>query len=113
MNVHDKAHELSRAIKESGEYKDAKMAQEAVNADPESKRMMDEFRQKQMDLQSRIMAGETPPQDEIEMMEKSYEVISLNFSIRKLMEAERRLSVIIEDVQKIMAESLQELYNES
>ncbi|WP_010272092.1 YlbF family regulator [Paenibacillus senegalensis] len=113
MNVHDKARELSAAIRESKEYEDVKLAQQAVNADPESKRMMDQFRQKQMELQSQMMSGQQPAQEELDKMEKLYEVLSLNFSIRKLMESERRLSVVMEDVQKIMMESLQDLYSPS
>lgn len=111
MNVHDKARELSAAIKESQEYQDVKLAQQTVNADPESKRMMEDFRERQMELQSQMMSGQQPSAEELEKMEKMYEVISLNFSIRKLMETEKRLSTVIEDVQKIMLESLQDLYN--
>ena len=43
-------------------------------------------------------------------MEKQFEVLSLNLNIRRLFDAERRLSVIIEDVNKIISDSLQHLY---
>lgn len=110
MNIYDKARELAQAIKGSGEFLQAKEAKQAIDADPDSKRMLDDFRAKQLELQSRLMTGERPAQEEMENMEKLYEVISLNLNIRRLMEAEKRLSVIFEDVQKILGESLQELY---
>ncbi|GIP33692.1 YlbF family regulator [Paenibacillus sp. J2TS4] len=110
MNVHDKAHELARAIQESSEFQQAKQAAEVINADPDSKRMLDDFRKHQLELQSRMMSGETPPKEEMEKAEKLYEVISLNLNIRRLMEAEKRLTVVFEDVQKILGESLQDLY---
>lgn len=109
MTIYDKAYELARAIRESAEFKDIKEARASVDADPDSRRMLDNFRSKQMEFQQKMMSGEMPPKEELERMEKLYEVISLNASVRKLFEAERRLSVIMEDVQKIMAEPLQSL----
>lgn len=110
MNIYDKAHELARALRESTEYQDMKAAQGQVNADPDAKRMLEDFRGRQMEFQSKMMSGEMPPQDEMEKMQKLYEVLGLNASIRKLFEAERRLTVIMEDVQRIIAEPLQDVF---
>ncbi|GIP38262.1 hypothetical protein J31TS4_15420 [Paenibacillus sp. J31TS4] len=110
MNVYDKAYELVRALRECPEYKDMMAARQEVEADSESKRMLDDFRSRQMELQQKMMGGEMPPEDELKKMEQLFEVISLNASIRKLFDAERRLSVIVEDIQRIMAEPLQELF---
>lgn len=110
MNVHDKANELARALKESEEVKEITAAMELVNADPDSKNMLEDFRRRQNEIQQRMMSGDMPAQEEMEQMEKSFEVLSLNLNIRRLFEAERRLSVVIEDVNKIIMESLQHLY---
>lgn len=110
MNVYDKAHDLAKAIKESSEVADITNAMKLVEADPETKAMLDNFRQKQMELQQKMMTGEMPPQEEMEKMEKLFEVLNLNLGIRRLFDAERRLSVVIEDVNKIITESLSQLY---
>jgi len=110
MNVYDKAHELAKAIKESSEVEDITSAMKLVESDPESKLMLENFRKSQMELQQRMMSGEMPPQEEMEKMEKLFEVLNLNLGIRRLFEAERRLSIVIEDVNKIISESLQHLY---
>lgn len=110
MNVYDKAHDLAKAIKESSEVADITNAMKLVEADPEAKAMLDNFRQSQMELQQKMMTGEMPPQEEMEKMEKLFEVLNLNLGIRRLFDAERRLSVIIEDVNKIITESLSQLY---
>jgi cell fate (sporulation/competence/biofilm development) regulator YlbF (YheA/YmcA/DUF963 family) len=110
MNVYDKAHELARAFKESGEFKEVRQANDRVSADPDAKRMLEDFRGKQMELQQKMMTGEMPPKDEMEKMEKQFEVINMNTDIRKLFEAERRLSVVMEDIQKIIAEPLQDIF---
>ncbi|AIQ73434.1 MULTISPECIES: YlbF family regulator [Paenibacillus] len=112
MSIHDKAHELAKAIKESSEVSDIRNAMKVVETDPEAKAMLDNFRQGQMELQQRMMSGEMPPQEEMEKMEKLFEVLNLNLGIRRLFDAERRLSVVIEDVNKIITESLSQLYGE-
>ncbi|OMD94414.1 YlbF family regulator [Paenibacillus odorifer] len=112
MSIHDKAHELAKAIKESSEVSDIRNAMKVVETDPEAKAMLDNFRQGQMELQQRMMSGEMPPQEEMEKMEKLFEMLNLNLGIRRLFDAERRLSVVIEDVNKIITESLSQLYGE-
>lgn len=113
MNVYDKAHELATALKNSSEVADITGAMKVVDSDPESKLMLENFRKSQMELQQRMMSGEMPPQEEMEKMEKLFEVLNMNLGIRRLFEAERRLSVVIEDVNKIISESLQHLYGGS
>lgn len=110
MNIYDKAHDLAKAMKESQEVQEITAAMKLVEADPDSKRMLDDFRQRQMEIQQRMMSGDMPSQDEMEKMEKSFEVLSLNLNIRRLFDAERRLSIIIEDVNKIISDSLAHLY---
>lgn len=110
MNVYDKAHDLAKAIKESSEVADITNAMKLVEAEPETKAMLDNFRNSQLELQQKMMTGEMPPQEEMEKMEKLFEVLNLNLGIRRLFDAERRLSVVIEDVNKIITESLSQLY---
>ncbi|CAM2969704.1 YlbF family regulator [Paenibacillus sediminis] len=110
MNIHDKAHDLAKAIQQSAEVQEITSAMKLIEADPEAKRMLDDFRNRQMELQQRMMSGDMPQADEMEKMEKLFEVLSLNLNIRRLFDAERRLSIIIEDVNKIITDSLQHLY---
>ncbi|MNH74986.1 hypothetical protein D3C87_398360 [compost metagenome] len=110
MNIYDKAHELAQALRDSQEVQEITAAVKLIDADPESKRMLDDFRNRQNELQQRMMSGDMPSPEEMENMEKQFEVLSLNLNIRRLFDAERRLSVIIQDVNKIIADSLQHLY---
>lgn len=113
MNIYDKAHDLAKALKESPEVAEITSAMKLIDADPEAKRMLDNFREQQMEMQQRMMRGDMPDQEEMEKLEKLFEVLSMNLSIRRLFDAERRLSVIIEDVNKIITDSMQHLYGAS
>ncbi|WP_172252329.1 YlbF family regulator [Saccharibacillus deserti] len=111
-NIYDKAHDLAKSLQESPEVQDITSALKLIEADAESKRMLDDFRTRQMTIQQRIMSGDMPPQEEMEQMEKLFEVLSLNLNIRRLFDAEQRLSVIIQDVNKIISDSLANMYGQ-
>lgn len=81
-----------------------------IQADPESKQMLDSFRERQAQMQQGMMTGAMPDQDEMEKMEKLFQVLQMNPNINKLFEAERRLSIIIEDINKIVLQNLEFLY---
>jgi cell fate (sporulation/competence/biofilm development) regulator YlbF (YheA/YmcA/DUF963 family) len=107
MNVHDKAYELAKAIKESEEYKAMAAARAQVNQDANTRRILEDLRSRQSELQSRMAAGDMPPQEEMERLQKLYETAGLNPAIARLFDAERRFSVILEDVQRIIAAPLE------
>lgn len=107
MNVHDKAYELAKAIKESSEYKDMKETRSKIDTDTSSKGLLEEFRKKQTELQQKMAGGEMPPQEEMEQLQKQYEALAQHSVINQLFDAERRLSIILEDVQRIIAEPLE------
>lgn len=111
-NVYDQAYALARAIRESDVYKQFKQLQNEVNADSATKQMLDDFRKKQLDLQLRQMQGEQVPQEELDKMQKLYEVVRLNPAINRLLEVEQRFGLLMEDLNKIMAEPLKDLYQE-
>ncbi|WP_139491719.1 YlbF family regulator [Brevibacillus dissolubilis] len=109
---YDKAHELARAIRESEEYRNYFATHQNVNQDAEAKRMFDDFRKRQFELQMKQMSGQAPTQDEMEQFQRLFETISLNPEIRKLLEAERILSQVMEDINRIIAEPLEVLFTD-
>lgn len=111
MNIYDKAHELAAALKDSPEVAEITEAMKLVDAEASSREMMERFRENQNEVQQRMMAGEMPEPEEMEKMEKQFELLNQNPNIARLFDAERRLSIIIQDVNKIITDSLQHLYS--
>ncbi len=109
---YDKAYELARAIRESDEYRSLKSTQDLINKDPDAKRMLDDFRKRQFELQMKQMQGETISPDEMEKMQRLYETIQLHAQIRILLEKERIMMQVMEDINRIIAEPLQELFQQ-
>lgn len=110
MNLYDAAYQLVRAMKESEEYKDVERLQKKVNQDESTKKMYEEFRMQEMAYQLKQMSGEEVSQEEEERIQQLFEVLRLNPDIAQLLDAERRFSLILNDVNRIVAEPLQELF---
>jgi cell fate (sporulation/competence/biofilm development) regulator YlbF (YheA/YmcA/DUF963 family) len=112
MNAYDKAYELAKALKQGPEAVEWKAANSAASKDADAKRMLDDFRERQMGLQQAMMEGREPSTDEMERMNKLYEVINMNPAVRRVMDAERRLSLQFEDVNRILSEALRDILGE-
>jgi cell fate (sporulation/competence/biofilm development) regulator YlbF (YheA/YmcA/DUF963 family) len=109
-NPHDKAYELAKAIKNSEEGRGFSHCQKVVLENPETKALLEEFRAKQMELQMRQMQGEQLGEEEIgrfnELIARTQSVEEL----RQLLDAERRLSVLMADINRIVLEPMQEWF---
>jgi len=109
MNVYDKAYELAKAMRDTAEAKALKEARVEVEADPEAKRLIDDFRSRQRELQQLMMSGEEPGEAEMEKLNELYEVLGRNPFIHKLFEAERRFTVVFDDVNRVLSEAIHDI----
>ncbi|MWC26975.1 YlbF family regulator [Paenibacillus sp. MMS18-CY102] len=106
MNVHDKAYELAKSLRECPEAQALKAAKAAVDGEAEASRMLNEFLERQQQLQHQMMSGEEPSPADLEVMNKRYEVLALNPLISRYFDAERRFAVLFDDVNRILGEGL-------
>lgn len=109
-NLYDLAYAMEKAIHESGEYIALKNVFDAVNADPTTKKLFSQFREIQMKFQTMQMMGQEIPQQEMEAAQTTLSLAQQNPQIIKLMEAEQRFSVVINDVTRIIMKPLEEIY---
>lgn len=102
MSVHDLANRLARQIKKSDEYKDYLDKKEKVLKNEKTKEMLMDFQQEQMKLQAKQLSGEDLTEEEKEKLENLRELIDLNADIKKYLQAEYRVNILLNDVQKII-----------
>lgn len=112
MDIHDRAYALAKALKESADYKEMQQLFSELNKEPDTKKVLDDFRGQQFALQQRMMSGSAPSEEEIKQMEKKYERIKANALIDRVFEMERRLGATMEDVNRIITEPLDELFGQ-
>jgi cell fate (sporulation/competence/biofilm development) regulator YlbF (YheA/YmcA/DUF963 family) len=109
-NLYDVAYEMEKAIRNSPEYVQLRKLYDDVNNDPQAKRMFDNFRKIQMDLQQKQMMGMEITQEEVEQAQKTVALVQQHATIGKLMEAEQRMSMIIAELNRIILKPLEDLY---
>ena len=109
-NIYDTANQLERDLRETEAYVALKAAYEAVKANPESNDMFKEFQGIQIKLQQKQMSGEQITEEEIAEAQNLAQTSGENDVIKGLMEAEQRLSTLIEDLNRIIMKPVQDVY---
>lgn len=110
VNLHDSAYELEKALRNSDEYKTLKMLYDEVNADPSSNQLFEKFRNMQLQMQQKQMMGQDISQEEIAQAQIIVSDVQKNEKISKLMDAEQRMSMIVQELNQIIVKPLEELY---
>ncbi|MES5868097.1 YlbF/YmcA family competence regulator [Bacillus cereus group sp. RP32] len=110
-NIHDVAYELQKAIAENEDFQTLKASYAAVQGDVNSKNLFDEFRTMQLGLQQKMMQGQEISEEDNQKAQEVVARIQQDAKITKLMETEQRLNIVITDVNKIIMQPLEELYN--
>jgi cell fate (sporulation/competence/biofilm development) regulator YlbF (YheA/YmcA/DUF963 family) len=109
-NVYDLANDLEKALRDSDEFQELKKMHDEVNQDESAKRIFDNFRDLQLNLQQKQMQGEQPTEEEVQQAQQQLQLIQQHDKISNLMELEQRMSVTINDLNKIMMKPLEDLY---
>ena len=109
MLIHDKAHELVRALRQSPDYKDLMAAAEQLRRDPATLKMFLDFRRTELEYDALIMSGAEADPAAIEAINKRREIVFLNSLIRDYVEKEMRFGTIFSDVQRILNGAVQEV----
>lgn len=111
MNSYDAARLLAKALRESPEVSAYREAAGALKNDESARDMLRDLRIEQFKLQKQRLTGlETAPEQE-EKLEKLSQIVGMNLVAKRLMEAEYRLGVMMNDIQKIIAEATEDLFD--
>ena len=104
MNVHDEAHNLARAIKESAEYKQYAELKETASQNDELTAMLNDFQAKQFEIQAKQMMGEELGSDLMEQIQSLYQILMRDPLASQYVQAEMRFSLLVNDVYTILGE---------
>lgn len=106
MNVYDKANELARELKNTPEVVEYTEAVKKIGANETNKKMVEDFRRKQMELYTIQMQGMEPSKEQMDSITNLWNVIGLNPEIRSFMESEMKFSRLWEDIMKILNDAV-------
>lgn len=112
MNIYDDINRLEATLRTTSEMQDVKQAIEVVKSDEEAKNLFESFRKIQMTLQEKQVKGEEIAGEELEYAQKTAQLAQSNEKIMAMLEAEMKLSQLIEEINRILLKPVQELYEQ-
>ncbi len=108
MNVYDAMANLCQSLKESHEYEVMKEAKAKLAADKTAEPMVKEFLQKKQELELLQYQGKKPEQEQLDKMQKLYEVLNLNPVASEYIQGYIRFQMMIGDLSKSLGDTIKE-----
>jgi cell fate (sporulation/competence/biofilm development) regulator YlbF (YheA/YmcA/DUF963 family) len=102
MSVHDTAKRLKRKLENSDEYQNYMELREKVMAKEGSKKMLLDYQNLMMEMQTKRMSGKELSEEDKEKLQNLQNFIEINNNVKKYLESEYSLSKMINDIQKII-----------
>ncbi|MFW6023036.1 MAG: YlbF family regulator [Halanaerobiaceae bacterium] len=106
MAVYDQAHRMAKEIERSDEYKSYQIIKEKIMKNSKTKEMLLNFQKEQVKLQQKALADQDISEEDKKKYNNLMEIVKLNNDIQKYMDAEYRLSVMLNDIQEILFSNL-------
>ncbi|PIC69530.1 hypothetical protein CSV75_15175 [Sporosarcina sp. P18a] len=110
VNIYDDMNKLESTLRKTDEYVAVKTAMADVKGDEQALALFESFREIQMNLQQKQMAGEEIEGDELEHAQKTAQLAQENPKILAMLTAEMKLSELIEEVNRVVLKPIQDLY---
>ncbi|KOS63998.1 YlbF family regulator [Lysinibacillus sp. FJAT-14222] len=112
INIYNDINELEATFRKTPEFEVLKEAVAVVKEDEEALNLFKNFRKIQIELQKKQLAGEDMLEDELIYAQKALQLAQQNEKISSMLEAEMKLSKLIEEVNRILIKPIQALYEE-
>ena len=109
-NIYDDLNRLEATFRKTTEFAEVQQAVEVVKADEEALALFKNFRKIQLDMQEKQMQGEEIDAEELEYAQKTAQLAQTNEKIMAMLEAEMKLSGLIEEVNRVLMKPVQEIY---
>lgn len=109
-DVYETANKLADKIRQSEEFLNYKKAREEVLASSELKSRIKEFEELRYEVQVLSMERGSSDPEKMQKLQDLYAILVENKDIKEYFELEVKFNVMIADVNKIIAESMQEIF---
>ena len=106
MATYDKAHELARDLKLSDEYKEYQRARQELEQNEAAMSILKDYQAKRWEFEMDLLSGGEPEGAKKEALEKVSALVNMHGPVKRFIEAEARIMVLMTDIQKILTEAL-------
>lgn len=108
QNVYDIARDLVYSLKECDQYKNFKAAKAKIDANPDLTKMLNDFTEKGMELQTATMTGQAPDEAALAQYQQLYAVVMNDPVAAEYLNSQLAISQIISDIYQMIGEALNE-----
>ncbi|WP_208559118.1 YlbF family regulator [Marinilactibacillus kalidii] len=110
VNIYDTANQLEKEIRETEQFVTLQEAFKAVQNDEVASEIFNEFRTVQQNLQQKQMTGQEITEEEAQQAQEISGKIGENETISGLLEAEKQVGQMIDDINQVVLKPVRELY---
>lgn len=110
VNIYDTANQLERDLRETQQYLDLKEAYNTIQADEEASAVLTEFQGMQQAIYMKQQTGQEVTEEEIADAQAASEKMMDNELAVELMDKEKALNQVIQDINQIIMKPIQEIY---
>ncbi|WP_143463960.1 YlbF family regulator [Levilactobacillus enshiensis] len=108
--MQDLSEQIAQALQDTDQFKSLKTAFAAMKADDDTYTLFKQFQQIQLDLQQKQMAGQQLTDDEMKNAREVADKVAKIDTIKALMEAERGVNDLLSNLNKMITEPIQNIY---
>ncbi len=110
-NIYDTANKLAEEIRKSQEFIEYRDERKAELANPDLQSKIEDFEKIRYDVQVLTLEkGEADPK-KMEKLQEMYTILVENKDIKEYFDLEVKFNVMVADINKIIAESMQEIFD--
>ena len=110
-NLFEVANHLETVFRESNEYKSLQRLCTEVSKDPQATQIFNKMNYINAQLQQKQMTGQEIRQQEVEALQKMESIAQQNDKIKRLMEADYRVNMLLMELSKVISKPLEDLYS--
>ncbi|WP_077212630.1 YlbF family regulator [Bacillus dakarensis] len=103
---------FEKVIRESNEYKNLQKVCKELKKDSQARQIYNQINQLSTQLQQKQMMGQEIKQKEIAALQNMESAAQQNERIKRLMEADYQLNMMMMELNKIISKPLEELYGQ-
>lgn len=109
-NIYDTANQLERDLRELDAFKQLQTSMKTIKENESSNALFERFKTQSQAFQMMQMTGQEPDETQIKEYQALSQEVMEDELISQLMNAERQLSQVMEDINRIITLPLQEIY---
>jgi cell fate (sporulation/competence/biofilm development) regulator YlbF (YheA/YmcA/DUF963 family) len=104
QNIHDVAHELARALKDSEQYRHYKEMKDKISQNEELTAMINDFQEKNMAIQTQQMLEGKLSEEMMEQVQALYQIVMADPLAAQYIQSEVAFTQIVSDIYGIIGE---------